>query len=635
MKSASQSSSEIRKAGSLTFAGIIFYCAHILQQAHARDAQVGVDVTSLDMTEVDSAESLSDQSSTLVAELKDSPLNDTEIIATADLSVVQVADNDDDVTQGKDTASANDQSDGGISPIFLVGTTVLIGVGALLINNDENNNSSSPSEVTSSEPYDFHDRAYYPFKPDDVYSSEAYGVGVAQPMTTFAAYHPWGNVKGGTYRDLDGHTYMTFNMPTNGVMGKMTVHFPELAADVEILPLGLWGILEYDPSSSTPLLWHYLDTNFEPSWASITYDEAVMRVFDRAIDRDFIGNHGGVGGQSLIWVASEDPLENIQLDIIALDYAAKEIKIAVPGLDMTGVELLEFTMAQDRIKMVAAYEAEAGDSVLKVAPIAITEIGELNARPGLEYVISGQITDIFAPKASPLVYAVVESDHVNEVHKISRADGVEKMMDLSDSGFESILEADLNKDGFSDLLLLHRHDEGYIDMFGSVMSEPGGGYGFAGVSLPATLKLQELHAEPVIESGEMLGAYFIGDGDLGPVEATLSIEALQTFGPLTEAIRLEDSPLDLNSDNSISLAEIVAFSIINSGNSSSFPSDWGGSSVLSTLIPDYLSQAEVLESINTALGPEFIEIELAQELHEGRIMELLELNAMADELGIW
>ena len=184
MKSASQPSSEINKAGSLAFAGIVFYCGHILQQAQARDAQVGQDLSLMDVTEVDSAESLSDQSSTLVAELKDSPLNDTETIATADLSVVQVADNDDDASQEKDSALASDQSDGGISPIFLVGTTVLIGVGALLINNDENDNSSSPSEVASSERYDLDRDGMSTSDSDDDYFDDDFWVGVARSISS-------------------------------------------------------------------------------------------------------------------------------------------------------------------------------------------------------------------------------------------------------------------------------------------------------------------------------------------------------------------------------------------------------------------------------------------------------------------
>ena len=194
MKSELHPSSEIRQAGSQAFAGIVFYCTHILQQAQARDAQVGVYVTLLDVTEVDSAEFLSDQSSTLVAELKDSPPKETETIATADLSVVQVADDDDNITQvidGKDAILADESPGGSISPIFLVGSTVLIGAGGLLSNsNDNDNGDDSSSTVSSSEPYDFARVGINPLDPNDDYLNSDFGVGVDRIIITSFSNKP-------------------------------------------------------------------------------------------------------------------------------------------------------------------------------------------------------------------------------------------------------------------------------------------------------------------------------------------------------------------------------------------------------------------------------------------------------------
>ena len=151
-------------------------------------------VTLLDVTEVDSAEFLSDQSSTLVAELKDSPPKETETIATADLSVVQVADDDDNITQvidGKDAILADESPGGSISPIFLVGSTVLIGAGGLLSNsNDNDNGDDSSSTVSSSEPYDFARVGINPLDPNDDYLNSDFGVGVDRIIITSFSNKP-------------------------------------------------------------------------------------------------------------------------------------------------------------------------------------------------------------------------------------------------------------------------------------------------------------------------------------------------------------------------------------------------------------------------------------------------------------
>ena len=101
------------------------------------------------------------------------------------MSIIQVADNDDDTTQGKDSALANDQSDGGISPIFLVGTTVLIGVGALLINsNNDDDSSSTSSTVASSESYTFVRDGMSTSDSDDDYFDDDFWVGVTRSVSS-------------------------------------------------------------------------------------------------------------------------------------------------------------------------------------------------------------------------------------------------------------------------------------------------------------------------------------------------------------------------------------------------------------------------------------------------------------------
>ncbi|MAR84302.1 MAG: hypothetical protein CMF55_05875 [Legionellales bacterium] len=580
MKSASQPSSEIRKAGYLTFAGIIFYCAHILQQAQARDAQVGVDVTSLDVTEVDSAESLSDQSSPMVAELKDSPLNDTETIATADLSVVQVADHDDDddMTQGKDAVLADDSS-GGISPIYLVGSTVLIGAGALLINsndndNDNDNGDDSSSTVSSSDPYDFARVGINPLSTSDNYSDKDFGVGVARALGStdnpVVVYQPWANASGATYRSSDGALKMELWSDPDGVIERLEVPFNEISGDTGLLPLDFKGALELDVETDKLIMkLHYLNQSLETDWFEVGYSPEVESVLGHADDGDFIVN---AYGRSFIWVATEDHQDHgdhedhATLSILALDHAEKEMTIVAEDIDLNSVIHLGFSRVPKGFKMAAVSQEEDGSSKLKFLPFSIDESGQLTDRPGVDYSFTGEITDLYMQRGTADNYVVVESEGgSSSVWATSRSAGPVKLTDLSASGFEILFETDLNEDGDPDLLLLHRYVDGHIDMLGSVMSESGGKYDFAGVSLPATVKLQALHAESVIDAGEMVGVHFIGEGDLGSVETIMSLESIHSFGDLANNIGQNPANYDPNGDGIIELLDVIGVELAAGG----------------------------------------------------------------------
>ena len=106
MNSPLHTTSSARKAGLLSFAGIVFYCAHILQQAQARDQDVlqeNVDVSN-DHNDNLTAENIMPQS---MDDLDVHPISESAV-ASVDLSIVNV----NDEISGKDAIAVEEDEDG-------------------------------------------------------------------------------------------------------------------------------------------------------------------------------------------------------------------------------------------------------------------------------------------------------------------------------------------------------------------------------------------------------------------------------------------------------------------------------------------------------------------------------------------
>ena len=140
MNSTSHTTSSARKAGLLSFAGIVFYCSHILQQAQARDQAVlqeNVDVSN-DHNDNLTAENIMPQS---MDDLDVHPISESTV-ASVNLSIVNV----NDEVSGKDAiAVEEDDEDGGAGIWLLLGGAAVIG-GAVAAGNGGGSSSTQDSE---------------------------------------------------------------------------------------------------------------------------------------------------------------------------------------------------------------------------------------------------------------------------------------------------------------------------------------------------------------------------------------------------------------------------------------------------------------------------------------------------------
>ena len=121
------------------FIGAVFYFAHILQQAQARDAAVVFDgeIYSDDANHTDH-EMIASAAS--LETLDSVAIDSISTYAVATTLVVDEEDSSDEVMNGKD---AVDVSDGGVSPLLILGGVALLGGGIALAVNDNDSNDST------------------------------------------------------------------------------------------------------------------------------------------------------------------------------------------------------------------------------------------------------------------------------------------------------------------------------------------------------------------------------------------------------------------------------------------------------------------------------------------------------------
>ena len=143
---ASSKNFRVSRAHGLAISGLVFYLVHILQQAQARDT----DVLAETMTVQDDGVYQDDEMNDAVTVASVETLEPVFIESTPSQSiettvVVDEEETSEEVMNGKD---AVDVSDGGVSPLLILGGVALLGGGIALAVND---NDSDDSTVTTSD----------------------------------------------------------------------------------------------------------------------------------------------------------------------------------------------------------------------------------------------------------------------------------------------------------------------------------------------------------------------------------------------------------------------------------------------------------------------------------------------------
>ena len=128
----------------LILSGLVFYFAHILQQAQASNTTLANDPKISDLDNNSLLDLENDQKTMTQADASndDMPLQSLSLSSQEVLHVSLVVDEEeassDEVMTGKD---AVDVSDGGVSPLLLLGGVALIGGGVAVLTNDDGNDS--------------------------------------------------------------------------------------------------------------------------------------------------------------------------------------------------------------------------------------------------------------------------------------------------------------------------------------------------------------------------------------------------------------------------------------------------------------------------------------------------------------
>ena len=144
---ASSKNFRVSRAHGLAISGLVFYLVHILQQAQARDTAVLDDT----MTDLDVVVHQKGETSDAVTVASVEALEPVfiESIPSQSIETTVVVDEEeasDEVINGKD---AVDVSDGGVSPLLLLGGVALIGGGVAVLANDDDSsgNDENNSEI--------------------------------------------------------------------------------------------------------------------------------------------------------------------------------------------------------------------------------------------------------------------------------------------------------------------------------------------------------------------------------------------------------------------------------------------------------------------------------------------------------
>tara|TARA_B100001093_G_scaffold297631_1_gene283805 strand:+ start:902 stop:4219 length:3318 start_codon:yes stop_codon:yes gene_type:complete len=141
------SQSTVKKTGAVAFSGLVFYLAHVLQQAQARDQQwldESTVATEKD-NEITDLQVHLDQTNPLV-QISEALPGEVPVMAHADLSVINVVDND--VIDGKDAITIEDDESESGSLLWLLGGAAVIG-GIVAATSDGSSSSSSSSSAGS------------------------------------------------------------------------------------------------------------------------------------------------------------------------------------------------------------------------------------------------------------------------------------------------------------------------------------------------------------------------------------------------------------------------------------------------------------------------------------------------------
>ena len=138
---ASSKNFRVSRAHGLAISGLVFYLVHILQQAQARDAAV-LDDTMKDLDVVVHQKGETSDAVTVASIEALEPVF-IESIPSQSIETTVVVDEEetsDEVINGKD---AVDVSDGGVSPLLILGGVALLGGGIALAVNDNDSNDST------------------------------------------------------------------------------------------------------------------------------------------------------------------------------------------------------------------------------------------------------------------------------------------------------------------------------------------------------------------------------------------------------------------------------------------------------------------------------------------------------------
>jgi len=132
------------RAHGLAISGLVFYLVHILQQAQARDTAVLADTMTAHEGEVHQEGDTSDAITVASVEtLEPAFIESTPSQLIETTLVVDEEETSEEVVNGKD---AVDVSDGGVSPLLLLGGVALIGGGVAVLANDDDSNSNNDTE---------------------------------------------------------------------------------------------------------------------------------------------------------------------------------------------------------------------------------------------------------------------------------------------------------------------------------------------------------------------------------------------------------------------------------------------------------------------------------------------------------